>query len=293
MAKPIRRRPAVEADGRHRDTTYPELPEPLRVPVFDNHTHIEMVDGEGLSVAEQLRRATAVGVQGIVQVGNDVPTSEWSAEQAAAEARILAAVALHPTVAARAVHAGTLDADLERIFELSGQPRVRAIGETGLDWHECADGDRDLQRRSFLTHIEMAKLRGKAMQIHDRDAHADVVEALLRNGAPERTVFHCFSGDEDLARICAEHGWYLSFSGTVSFKNAENVRRALRVAPRELILVETDAPFLTPHPLRGRPNAPYLIPVTLRSMAATLGDDVDALAAQVVRNTETVYGSWT
>ena len=292
MSEPVRRRSAVTPDGHHRDTTYPPVPEPLPVPVYDNHTHIEMVDGEGLSVDEQLSRAAQAGVPGIVQVGNDVPTSEWSAQQAAVWPRILAAVALHPTVAAKAARAGTLDDDLERIYALSGQPRVRAIGETGLDWHDGGEADRAAQLRSFLAHIEMAKLRGLAMQIHDRDAHGDVVDALVRAGAPERTVFHCFSGDEQLARVCAEHGWYMSFSGTVTFKNAENVRRALRVAPLELVLVETDAPFLAPHPFRGRPNAPYLIPVTLRSMAATLATDVAVLAAQVAANTERVYGSW-
>jgi TatD DNase family protein len=289
---PERRRAAVDASGHHRNLTYPELPEPLPVPVYDNHTHIEMADGEGLPVAEQLRRAAAVGIRGIVQVGNDIPTSEWSARQAAAHPEILAAVALHPTVAARAARAGTLDDDLAKIYELSGLPRVRAIGETGLDWHEMQPGDRDPQIQSFLAHIEMAKLRGIALQIHDRDAHADVVETLLCNGAPERTVFHCFSGDAELARLCARHGWYLSFSGTVTFKNAPAIREALRVAPADHILVETDAPFLTPHPFRGRPNAPYLVPVTLRSMAQTRGVPVEDLAAQIVANTHDVYGSW-
>lgn len=279
-------------DGR--DLEYPPLPEALVVPVYDNHTHLEISDGdEPMDYREQLDRASSVGVRGVVQVGNDVETSRWSADMAAIEPRMLAAVALHPNDAPDYAERGELDDALAVIAELAARPRVRAVGETGLDFYRTEAGPRrDAQFRSFEAHIEIAKQNDLAMQIHDRDAHADVIATLKRVGAPERTVFHCFSGDAEFAQVCAENGWYMSFAGNVTFKNAENLRDALRVAPRSLIMVETDAPFLTPTPFRGRPNAPYLIPHTLRAMAETIGTDASTLAAQICSNTELVYGRW-
>ncbi|WP_431218448.1 TatD family hydrolase [Leifsonia xyli] len=279
-------------DGR--DLAYPPLPEALTVPVYDNHTHLEIADSEQpLDYREQLDRASSVGVRGVVQVGNDVETSRWSAETAAIEPRMLAAVALHPNDAPDYAERGELDDALAVIAELAARPRVRAVGETGLDFFRTEEGPRrEAQLRSFEAHIEIAKQNGIALQIHDRDAHAAVVATLKRVGAPERTVFHCFSGDVELARICADNGWYMSFAGNVTFKNAPNLREALAVAPRDLIMVETDAPFLTPMPFRGRPNAPYLIPHTLRAMGEVLGTDASTLAAQINSNTELVYGRW-
>ena len=256
----------TRSDG-GRAAEYPPPPEPLAVGVYDNHTHLEIADGAlPLDVHEHLERAASVGVVGAVQVGTDVATSRWSADVAEREPRLLAAVA--------------------------ARPRVRAVGETGLDFYRTGEGGRDAQYRSFEAHIEIAKRHGVALQIHDRDAHDEVLETLRRVGAPERTVFHCFSGGEELATTAANGGWYLSFAGNVTFKNAENLREALRVAPLDRILVETDAPYLTPVPLRGRPNAPYLVPHTVRFMAEVLGADLDELCAQVAANTERVYGSW-
>ena len=276
-----------------RDLNYPPLPESLVVGVYDNHTHLEIADGSNpMGYREHLDKASSVGVRGVVQVGNDLETSRWSAEIAAKEPRVLAAVALHPNEAPRYAEEGTLAEALAEIDELAGRPRVRAVGETGLDYFRTDESGRGAQHESFEAHIAIAKKHRIAMQIHDRDAHDDVVETLLRVGAPEKTVFHCFSGDVELARVCAENGWYLSFAGTVTFKNAQNLRDALEVIPRHLILVETDAPFLTPVPHRGRPNAPYLLPYTLRAMAATLGTDVSMLAALISSNTEEVYGLW-
>ncbi|MBG6059556.1 TatD DNase family protein [Cryobacterium sp. MP_M5] len=287
--EPVRRREQTAG----RDLRYPPLPEPLVVPVYDNHTHLEIADGdEGLSVAEQLDRASSVGIRGVIQVGGDLATSRWSAAAAAAEPRMLAAVAIHPNEAPVYEAAGTLDDALAEISALAALPRVVAVGETGLDFFRTGPEGRAAQHRSFEAHIEIAKQHGLALQIHDRDAHADVIETLLRVGAPERTVFHCFSGDAEMARICADNGWYLSFSGTVTFKNADDLRGALAAIPRRLILVETDAPFLTPVPFRGRPNAPYLLPHTLRAMADHLETDVTMLAAQISSNTELVYGRW-
>jgi len=277
------------------DQTYASMPEALVVGVFDNHTHLDPSGVPGSEVLDyhaHLDKGSSVGVRGVVQVGTDVDSSIWSAELAAIEPRVLASVAIHPNEAPRLEAAGTLDEALAVIDELASRPRVRAIGETGLDYFRTGEDGRGAQQRSFEAHIEIAKRHNLALQIHDRDAHHDVIETLLRVGAPEKTVFHCFSGDAALARIAADNGWYLSFSGTVTFKNATDLREALDVAPRELLLVETDAPYLTPAPFRGRLNAPFMLPHTVRGMATHLGTDVSELAARISANTEAVYGSW-
>lgn len=296
-SKPVEKETYVksrDAQGR-RDLRYPEAPERLRVAVYDNHAHLEIgdgPDGEGLSLTEQLDRAEAVGVIGVVQASGDIESSRWAVESAASDRRLLAAVAIHPNDAPVYADAGRLDEAIAVIDELAAHPRTRAIGETGLDYFRTPPERRAPQHESFEAHIDLAKQHDLAMQIHDRDAHDDVLETLTRVGAPERTVLHCFSGDEQMARTCAEAGYYVSFAGNITFKNAQNLRDALHVTPLERILVETDAPFLTPVPLRGRPNAPYLIPHTLRFMADELAMDVDELAAQVATNTLAVYGSF-
>ncbi|HWT33287.1 MAG TPA: TatD family hydrolase [Microbacterium sp.] len=294
----------VEGYVRHRekgsrDVTYPASPEPLPVPMYDNHCHLEIQDGpssgsgaRGMSLDAQLERAAEVGIVGVVQAGGDIDSSRWSAQAAASHPRVLAAVAIHPNEAPAYAAAGRLDEAIGVIDELAAQPRVRAIGETGLDFFRTGAEGLPAQHASFEAHIALANKHGIAMQIHDRDAHDAVLETLDRVGAPERTVFHCFSGDEAMARIAADRGYWLSFAGNITFKNAQNLRDALAVTPRERILVETDAPFLTPAPLRGRPNAPYLVPVTLRFMAAELGMDLADLCAQVAANTLEVYGSF-
>ncbi|MEU0986517.1 TatD family hydrolase [Streptomyces sp. NPDC005953] len=281
----------------------PPLPEPLGVPVADSHTHLDMQEG---TVEEALARAAAVGVTTVVQVGCDIKGSRWAAQTAADHDAVWAAVALHPNEAPRIVlgepggggprqiprEAGgevALDDALDEIDALAALPQVRAVGETGLDYFRTGPDGVAAQERSFRAHIEIAKRHGKALVIHDRDAHADVLRILAEEGAPERTVFHCYSGDAEMAEICAAAGYYMSFAGNVTFKNAQPLRDALAVAPRELVLVETDAPFLTPVPYRGRPNAPYLIPVTLRAMAVVKGLDEDTLAAAVAANTAAAF----
>ncbi|UWF76953.1 MULTISPECIES: TatD family hydrolase [Microbacterium] len=289
---------ARSAEGR-KDLRYPPAPEPLAVPVYDNHAHLEILDGdEPLSLSEQLDRASAVGIAGVVQASGDIESSRWAVAAAEQDPRVFAAVAVHPNDAPVYAAAGRLEEALAVIDELAGHPRTRAIGETGLDYFrtpeaaEAGSAARTAQHASFEAHIALAKKHGIALQIHDRDAHDDVLETLARVGAPERTVFHCFSGDEAMARVCADAGHYLSFAGNITFKNAQNLRDALQVTPIDRILVETDAPFLTPVPLRGRPNAPYLVPVTVRFMASELGVDVDELCAQLAANTLAVYGSF-
>jgi TatD DNase family protein len=279
-------------DGR-KDLRYPPAPEPLTVPVYDNHAHLEITDGDDpLSLTEQLDRAEAVGIAGVVQASGDIESSRWAVDAAASDSRLLAAVAIHPNDAPVYAQAGQLDHAISIIDELAAHPRVRAIGETGLDFFRTPPEGRAAQFESFEAHIALAKKHGIAMQIHDRDAHDAVLETLTRVGAPETTVFHCFSGDDDMARVCADAGYHLSFAGNVTFKNAQNLRDALKVTPLERILVETDAPFLTPTPLRGRPNAPYLVPLTLRFMAAELDLPVDELAARIAENTLRVYGDF-
>lgn len=281
----------MEASDRSLD--YPDLPEPLRVAVYDNHAHLEIADGENpLDFREHLDRARSVGVAGVIQVGTDVATSLWSADVASIEPRVLAAVAIHPNEAPELHQKGTLDDALHVIDDLAKRDRVVAIGETGLDYFRTEGPLQGPQRRSFIEHIRIAKHHGLALQIHDRDAHQDVVDILLAEGAPERTVFHCYSGDAELAEVLNTHGWYASFAGTVTFKNAKGIQEALTVMDRTRILIETDTPFLTPIPHRGKPNSPYLIPHTLRFMANLLGQDEDALAAQLTRNTFEVYGRW-
>lgn len=280
----------------------PPLPEPLRVAVADSHTHLDMQSG---TVEEGLAKAASVGVTTVVQVGCDVKGSRWAAETAAAYDNVHAAVALHPNEAPRIVHGdpdgwsrqgartgggeAALDDALAEIEALAALPHVKAVGETGLDYFRTGPEGMAAQERSFRAHIEIAKRQGKALVIHDRDAHADVLRVLGEEGAPERTVFHCYSGDAEMARECAAAGYYMSFAGTVTFKNAAPLREALAVAPLELVLVETDAPYLTPAPYRGRPNAPYLIPLTVRAMAAVRGIDEDAMATALAANTARAF----
>src|SRR5690606_34727174 len=196
-------------------------------------------------------RAESVGIAGVVQASGDIESSRWAVDAAASDPRVLAAVAIHPNDAPVYAEAGKLDHAIGVIDELAAHPRVRAIGETGLDFFRTGPDGYAAQFESFEAHIALAKKHGIAMQIHDRDAHDAVLDTLSRTGAPERTVFHCFSGDDEMARTCADAGYHLSFAGNVTFKNAQNLRDALKVTPIERILVETDAPFLTPVPLRG------------------------------------------
>lgn len=196
------------------------------------------------------------------------------------------------SVSGRDSGAGALEEALAEIDALAAEDRVRCIGETGLDHVHTPESGYAAQEESFRAHIEFAKKHGLAMQIHDREAHEDVVRVLRDAGAPGRTVFHCFSGDPELARICNENGWYMSFAGTVTFKNAKSLKAALLEADRSLILTETDAPFLTPHPFRGRPNAPYMVNYTVRGMADILSADLEELCRQIWGNSERVYGQF-
>jgi TatD DNase family protein len=240
-------------------------------------------------VAELVGLAAAAGVDRLVQVGVDLPSSRWSVEAAAAHPAIVATVALHPNEAPRLPD---LDEALRVIEELAGHERVRGIGETGMDTFRTGDEGRVAQEASFRAHIAIAKRHGKALVIHDRDAHADILRVLDDEGAPETVVLHCFSGDADFAAECVRRGYVLSFAGTVTFASAVALRDAARVTPIKQMLVETDAPYLTPMPFRGRPNASYLIPLTVRGLAEATGADLDELCAAISATGDRVFGPW-
>ena len=271
----------------------PPAPEPLPHPVVDNHCHLDITrDGEEpVGVEEAVAAATAVGVPRIVQIGCDLPGARWAVEAAGTHDALVAGVAIHPNEAPRLAAAGRLEEAVDEIERLaSSSDRVRAVGETGLDYFRTGEDGVAAQHHSFRRHIEMAKRLGRTLVIHDRDAHDDVLRILDEEGAPERFVMHCFSGDAEFARACLDRGGWLSFAGTVTFRNAEPLREALRVTPRDRVLVETDAPYLTPMPYRGRANASYLVPLTMRTMAEVRGDDLAELCAAVDANTEAAFG---
>jgi TatD DNase family protein len=278
--------------GRHGER--PEPPEPLPHPVVDNHCHLDIPANDGpdepTSVDEALARSAAVGVPRIVQIGCDLPGARWAVEVAAAHDPIVAGVALHPNEAPRLEAEGRLDEALAEIADLARHESVRAVGETGLDHFRTGEEGRGAQVRSFRRHIELAHELDRTLVVHDRDAHAEVLRVVEEVGPPARWVMHCFSGDAAFAEECLARGAYLSFAGTVTFKNAEALREALRVAPVDRILVETDAPFLTPVPYRGRPNASYLVPLTVRAMAEIRGDDLAALCRAIEANTDRAFG---
>jgi len=276
---------------------FPPAPEPLAVPVFDSHTHLDItvheagVPGGGATdpVEALLTAAAKAGIDRVVQVGVDLASSRWSADLAARHPAVLATVALHPNEAPRLPD---LDEQLRQIEALAAQPRVRGVGETGLDSFRTGDDGRAAQELSFRAHIAIAKRHGKALIIHDRDAHRRVLEILDEEGAPDTVILHCFSGDAAFAADCARRGYLLSFAGTLTFASAGALRAAAAVPPVDQVLVETDAPYLTPAPYRGRPNASYLIPLTVHALAAARGSDLDELCAAISATGERALGPW-
>ena len=274
----------------------PEAPDPLPIAVVDNHTHLD-ISREGAVVAVDdlvpvLAQAASVGVDRVVQVGCDLPGARFAVDAAQAHAGVVAGVALHPNEVPALATSGALDAALAEIERLAAHPRVRVVGETGLDYYRTGPEGVPAQQDSFRWHIDLAKRLGKALQIHDRDSHDDVLRVLAEEGAPERTVLHCFSGGPEMARECVDRGYHLSFSGTVTFKSSTALRDALAQTPLELLLVETDAPYLTPHPWRGAANSPTLVPLTVRAMASVIGVAVPTLCQALSDNAERLYGPW-
>jgi TatD DNase family protein len=259
----------------------PPLPDPLAAAALDAHCHLDLMDQP---VEDVLAQARSVGIARVVTIGIDVPSSQWSVRAAAAYDDVFATVAIHPNEA----HAAG-EEEWTQIAELATAPGVVGIGETGLDHYRTEADGWSQQEESFRRHIAIAKATGKALVIHDRDAHEDVLRVVDSEGAPEHVVFHCFSGDAAFARDCAERGFVMSFAGNVTFSNAHDLREAVAIVPPELLLVETDAPFLTPMPYRGRPNSPALVPLTVRAIAAIRGEAEGVVASAVRSTAERVF----
>ena len=311
----------------HRNRSWAPAPEPLPTPTIDNHTHVasvvpfaaemnrqarerEQPPVPVYSVDEILDQAAAVGVEGIIDIGCEYPQLQDAVDMAKAHpGRVHAGLAIHPNEAVLHGHHGAKGPDgleisykpwhdvsfedaLAKVAALAAQnpQEVVAIGETGMDLFRTGEQAEQLQRQAFRAHIALAKELNLPLQIHDRDAHEPVIETLLADGSPQRTVFHSFSGGPRMAQLANEHGWYLSFSGTVSYKGNDDIRAALSIVDRSRILVETDAPYLSPMPYRGRTNAPYLIPYTLQAMADVLGISVREVSALTRNNARSVYG---
>jgi TatD DNase family protein len=272
----------------------------LAAPVIDTHCHLDMQErgrdgGEPQNPDELIALAASVGVTKLVQIGCDVASATWSVEMAQTRPDVIVGVALHPNEAPRLFETGgqqALDEACAKIAALAIDPVVRAIGETGLDYFRTEDSLRDVQQASFRWHIALAKELDKALVIHDRDAHEDVLRLLDEEGAPSTVIFHCFSGDAAMAAHCAERGWYMSFAGVITFKNNDSLREALLVVPDELLLVETDSPYLTPVPHRGKTNGSYLMPLTVRRIAEHRGIDEASAANLLWANAQTAFGKW-
>ena len=283
----------ADRHNRDIDRSRAPLPEPLPVATIDAHAHLEIVTNtapDSPEVGEVIEEARSVGIDRIVQVGYSTQQSQWCVDAATKwDNTILATVALHPN---EAPVVQDLAADLKIIETLAQHPRVRAIGETGLDYFRTPPELRNVQQDSFKWHIELAKKTGKALVIHDRDSHDDVLSILLEVGAPEKTIFHCFSGDEVMARTCIERGYILSFAGTLTFKNAPALREAVKLVPIEQLLVETDSPFLSPMPHRGALNTPAHIATIVRAMAVERNQDLGELANALSENGERIFGSF-
>ena len=281
--------PTRPARDREKPSGQVPAPEPLPADALDAHCHLDLIEQP---VGAVLGAARAARVRRVVTVGVDVPTSHWSARCAAGNDGVYAAVAVHPNeITAAAPAPAQRDDVLAEIAALAALPQVRAVGETGLDyyWDDVAP---PLQQEWFRAHIEIAKQAGKALMIHDRDAHDDILRILDSAGPPERVVFHCFSGDAAMAKRCADAGYVMSFAGTVTFKNAPGLREAAAVAPADLILAETDSPYLTPMPYRGKPNTPAMVAHTIRCLAEIKQISVEDMCALVTATGERVFGSW-
>jgi len=283
------------ADRHNRDIDRPKapLPDPLPLPCVDSHAHLEIVtntDVDDPALTEVIEESRSVGIDRIVQVGYSVEQSEWSVALAKRfDSNVVAAVALHPN---EAPVVEDLEKDLAIIERLADEERVRGIGETGLDFFRTEVDLQERQRYSFRRHIDIAKRKGKALIIHNRDAHRAVLDVLDEEGAPDITIFHCYSGDAEMAKECVRKGYYLSFAGTLTFKNAPHLREAILEVPKELLLAETDSPFLAPMPFRGYLNTPAQTARTITFMADVRGDDLEVLIQNLSNNAERCFGSF-
>jgi len=275
-------------------------PEALAAPVIDTHCHLDIYDRHlhGGSMPDPdtlIEMAAAVGVTRIMQIGCDLESARLSIHLAKTRPALVVGVGLHPNEVPRIFETegkAGLDLAYEAIEEMVQDEVVRAVGETGLDYFRSDESTRPIQQESFRRHIDIAKKIGKTLVIHDRESHQDVMDILMNEGAPDRVIFHCFSGDAAMAKFCADQGWFISFSGVVTFKNATDLHEAAAIVPNDLILVETDAPYLTPVPNRGKPNASYLMPFTVRALASLRGVDESTMAGHLWDNAQRALGVW-
>lgn len=283
----------ADRHNRDIDRQLAPAPEPLSVKAIDAHAHLEIVtntEPDAPEVKEVIDAAAAAGIDRLVQVGYSAEQSKWCVRLAELyPGKVLATVALHPN---EAPVVADLESELAIIAELAKHPRVRAIGETGLDYFRTLPELQEIQRESFRRHIAIAKENNLALVIHDRDAHDDVLKVLEEVGAPEKTIFHCYSGDLEMAKYCVARGYVLSFAGTVTFKNAPALREAVKYVPDELLLVETDSPFLAPSPHRGALNTPAQIANIVRFIAEERGVDPEHIAEVTAANTVRLFGSF-
>jgi len=277
---------------------WPPAPDALPAPVVDNHTHLDWEGDPGdPSVGEKLAAAVAAGVTHVVQIGCELATAHWTAAAVLEHPAMVGGVALHPNEApmhANGTHPSGISYEdaFAQIAELARGPRIRVVGETGLDFYRTGPDGVAAQVRAFRDHIALARELDLPLQIHDREAHAQVLEVLDADGLPPAVIMHCFSGDPAFARECLSRGFYLSFAGTVTFSNAPALREAAALTPRNRLLVETDAPYLTPVPHRGRPNSPAQAAHTVRALAEARGDDLEALCVDLWVNSQGLYGPW-
>jgi len=248
----------------------------MPVPYIDTHCHLD--HHFDLSAAEQVSRARDAGVTTMITVGTDMASSLQALETARRFDGVHAAVGIHPNDAMEAT-----PRVLEVIEGLAADPACVAVGETGLDYYRDHTTPAQ-QDASFRAHIDIAKRTDRTLVIHCRDAWAEVLQVLDEEGPPDRVVLHCFSGDVGVVEICSDRGYFASFAGNVTFNNAGALREAAAAVPRHLLLTETDSPYLTPHPHRGRANDPSYVALTLRTLSELHGLAEQELADVIVAN---------
>ena len=313
----------------HRDRSWAPAPQPLpeNAHVIDNHTHVASVvpfsqamsheaqekgqpEVPVYSVDELLNQAQQVGIEGVIDCGCELPNLMTAIDMAREHPQTVhAAIAIHPNESVLHGHRGVPGPDglplkykpwHDTSFEdamaevhrlaITYPNQVVAIGETGMDLFRTGEAAKELQREAFRAHIALAKELILTMQIHDRDSHKEVIETLLADGAPERTVFHSYSGDAEMGEIARENSWYLSLSGTSSYKGNDGIRESARIVGLSHVMVETDAPYLSPLPYRGRTNAPNMIRYNLQSLANYLDKPLTEVAQATRKTTREVYG---
>ncbi|HEY5532367.1 MAG TPA: TatD family hydrolase [Candidatus Anoxymicrobiaceae bacterium] len=249
----------------------------------DSHAHLDMIEGD---TAEVVDRARSAGVSPIITIGITIESSIEAVRHAATNNGVFAAVGIHPNDTA-----ATTPEEFERLEEIArSSDRVVAIGETGLDYYrERTPADR--QKWAFARHAQLAKKLGKALIVHDREAHADVLDLLAEYGPTDTPVIlHCFSGDERVLSECLQRGYFVSWAGPLTFKNNDYARRLAAMVPLERLLVETDSPFLSPEPYRGKPNFPERVRLVAETLAGVCALPLEEMEYILTENARSAFG---